>query len=172
MAGAVYGIYKGEQLIDTYTTDKNGQFVTKYYICGDDWSLREIEPSEGYLLDESAYHIGAEAKNYTVEYNSTANDVTEQIIKGKIALIKHTDDGETQLETPEVGAEFEVFLKSAGGYDAAKDSERDYLICDENGFAETKDLPYGIYTVHQVKGWDGRELLADFDVYVAKNGQT
>lgn len=172
LAGAVYGIYKGEQLIDTYTTDKNVQFVTKYYICGDDWSLREIEPSEGYLLDESAHHIGAEAKNYTVEYNSTANDVTEQIIKGKIALIKHTDDGETQLETPEVGAEFEVFLKSAGGYDAAKDSERDTLICDENGFAETKDLPYGIYTVHQVKGWDGCELLADFDVYVAKNGQT
>lgn len=172
LAGAVYGIYKGEQLIDTYTTDKNGQFVTKYYICGDDWSLREIEPSEGYLLDESAHHIGTEAKNYTVEYNSTANDVTEQIIKGKIALIKHTDDGETQLETPEAGAEFEVFLKSAGGYDTAKDSERDTLICDENGYAVTKDLPYGIYTVRQVKGWDGRELLADFDVYVAKNGQT
>ena len=171
LAGAVYGIYKGEQLIDRYTTDANGQFTTKYYICGDDWSVREIAPSEGYLLDESAHHIGAEAKNYTVEYNSTANDVTEQIIKGKIALIKHTDDGETQLETPEVGAEFEVFLKSSGSYDAAKDSERDYLTCDENGFAETKSLPYGIYTVHQVKGWDGRELLPDFDVYIAKDGE-
>ena len=172
LGGAVYGIYKGEQLIDTYTTDANGQFTTKYYVCGDDWSVREIEPSEGYLLDESAHHIGAEAKNYTVEYNSTANDVTEQIVKGKIALIKHTDDGETQLETPEAGAEFSVFLKSAGSYDAAKDTEHDYLTCDENGFAETKDLPYGIYTVHQVKGWDGRELLADFDVYIAKNGHT
>lgn len=92
LAGAVYGIYKGEQLIDTYTTDENGQFVTKYYICGDDWSLREIEPSEGYLLDESVHHIGAEAKNYTVEYNAVASDVGEQIIKGRIALIKHTDD--------------------------------------------------------------------------------
>lgn len=172
LGGAVYGIYKGEQLIDTYTTDANGQFTTKYYVCGDDWSVREIEPSEGYLLDESAHHIGAEAKNYTVEYNSTANDVTEQVIKGNIALIKHTDDGETQLETPEAGAEFSVFLKSAGSYDAAEDSERDYLTCDENGFAQTKDLPYGIYTVHQVKGWDGRELLADFDVYIAKNGHT
>ena len=172
LAGAVYGIFKGEQLIDTYTTDRGGQFTTDYYVCGDDWSLREIEPSEGYLLDESAYHIGAEAKNYTVEYNSTANDVTEQIIKGKIALIKHTDNGDTQLETPETGAEFSVFLKSAGSYDAAKDTERDYLICNENGFAETKDLPYGIYTVHQVKGWDGRELLPDFDVYIAKDGQT
>lgn len=92
LAGATYGIYKGEQLIDTYTTNENGQFVTKYYVCGDDWSLREIEPSEGYLLDESVYHIGAEAKNYTVEYNAIASDVGEQIIKGRIALIKHTDD--------------------------------------------------------------------------------
>lgn len=171
LAGATYGIYKGEQLIDTYTTNENGQFVTKYYVCGDDWSLREIEPSEGYLLDESVYHIGAEAENYTVEYNAIASDVGEQIIKGRIALIKHTDDGDTGLETPEAGAEFEVFLKAAGSYDAAKDTERDYLICDENGFAETKDLPYGIYTVHQVKGWDGRELLPNFDVYIAKNGE-
>ncbi|MCM1296958.1 MAG: SpaA isopeptide-forming pilin-related protein, partial [Muribaculaceae bacterium] len=172
LGGAVYGIFKGEQLIDTYTTDANGQFTTKYYVCGDDWSVREISPSEGYLLDESAHHIGAEAKNYTVEYNSTANDVTEQVIKGNIALIKHTDDGETQLETPEAGAEFEVYLKKSGSYGNAKETERDYLTCDENGFAQTKDLPYGIYTVHQVKGWDGRELLADFDVYIAKDGQT
>ena len=172
LAGAVYGIYKGDQLVDAYTTDANGQFTTKYYVCGDDWTIREITPSEGYLLDSAVYPIGAEAKNYTVEYNTTANDVTEQIIKGRIAIIKHTDDGETQLETPEVGAEFAVFLKAAGSYDSAKASERDYLTCDENGYAATKDLPYGIYTVHQTKGWDGRELLADFDVYIAKDGQT
>ena len=172
LAGAVYGIYKGDQLVDTYTTDANGQFTTKYYVCGDDWTIREITPSEGYLLDSTVYPIGAEAKNYNMEYNTTANDATEQIIKGKIAIIKHTDDGETQLETPEAGAEFAVFLKAAGSHDSAKASERDYLICDENGYAVTKDLPYGIYTVHQTKGWDGRELLADFDVYIAKDGQT
>lgn len=172
LAGAVYGIYKGDQLMDTYTMDANGQFTTKYYVCGDDWTIRESTPSEGYLLDSTVYPIGAEAKNYTVEYNTTANDVTEQIIKGRIAIIKHTDDGETQLETPEAGAEFAVFLKAAGSYDSAKASERDYLTCDENGYAVTKDLPYGIYTVHQTKSWDGRELLADFDVYIAKDGQT
>lgn len=171
LAGAVYGVYKGDQLIDSYTTDEKGQFTTSYYVCGDDWSIREISPSEGYLLDDTSYHVGAEPELYTVEYNLTANDVTEQVIKGKIALIKHTDDGETQLETPEAGAEFAVYLKSAGSYDAAKDTERDYLICDENGFAETKDLPYGIYTVHQVSGWEGRELLPDFDVYIAKDGE-
>ena len=172
LAGAIYGIYKGDQLVDTYTTDANGQFTTKYYVCGDDWTIREITPSEGYLLDSTVYPIGAEAKNYNMEYNTTASDVTEQIIKDKIVIIKHTDDGETQLETPEAGAEFAVFLKAAGSYDSAKASERDYLICDENGYAVTKDLPYGIYTVHQTKSWDGRELLADFDVYIAKDGQT
>ena len=82
LAGAVYGIYKGEELIDTYTTDKNGQFTTDYYICDDDWTIREISPSEGYLLDTTSHKVGAEPELYTVELNSTANDVTEQVIKG------------------------------------------------------------------------------------------
>ena len=172
LAGAVYGIYKGEELIDTYTTDENGQFTTDYYICDDDWTIREISPSEGYLLDTTIHHIGAEPELYTVERNSTANDVTEQIIKGNIAIIKHTDDGETQVETPEEGAEFEIYLKSAGSYENAKESERDYLVCDENGYCQSVDLPYGIYTVHQTVGWPGRELMSDFEVYIAQDGQT
>ena len=171
LAGAVYGIYKGDQLVDTYTTDANGRFTTKYYVCGDDWTIREITPSEGYLLDSSVYPIGAEAKNYAVEYNTTANDVTEQIIKGRIAIIKHTDDGSTKIETPEEGAEFEVYLKAAGSYENAKKTERDILVCDENGFAETKDLPYGEYTVRQTKGWEGKELLEPFNVYISEDGK-
>ena len=172
LAGAVYGIYKGEELIDTYTTDENGQFTTKYYICGDDWSVREISPSEGYLLDETIHHVGAEPELYTIEYNSAANDVNEQVIKGNIAIIKHTDNGETQIETPEEGAVFEVFLKSAGSYGNAKETERDILTCDENGFAQTKDMPYGVYTVKQTSGWEGRELMKPFDVFINKDGQT
>lgn len=172
LSGAVYGIYKGEELIDTYTTDENGQFTTKYYICGDDWSVREISPSEGYLLDETIHHVGAESELYTIEYNSAANDVNEQVIKGNIAIIKHTDNGETQIETPEEGAVFEVFLKSAGSYGNAKETERDILTCDENGFAQTKDMPYGVYTVKQTSGWEGRELMKPFDVFINKDGQT
>ena len=172
LAGAVYGIYKGEELIDTYTTDKNGQFTTKYYVCGNDWTVREISPSEGYLLDRTIHKVGAEPELYTVEFNSTANDVTEQVIKGNIAIIKHTDNGETQIETPETGAAFEVFRKAAGSFDAAKETERDILTCDENGFAQTKDMPYGIYTVRQTSGWEGRELMKPFDVFISKDGQT
>lgn len=172
LVGAVYGIYNDGKLIDKYTTDKNGSFTTSYYVCGDNWTLKEIEPSEGYLLDETEYHIGAEAKKYTLENNSISIGVTEDILKGKIAIIKHTDDGSTKIETPEKGAEFQVYLKSSGSYAKAKESERDNLICDEYGFAETKDLPYGTYTVHQTKGWNGIEFIADFDVFISENNKT
>lgn len=172
LAGAVYGIYNNGKLVDKYTTDKNGSFTTSYYVCGDKWTLKEIEPSEGYLLDETEYHIGVEAKKYTLENNSVSIGVTEDILKGKIAIIKHTDDGSTKIETPEKGAEFQVYLKSSGSYTKAKESERDTLVCDEYGFAETKDLPYGTYTVHQTKGWNGTEFIADFDVFISENNKT
>ena len=172
LGGAVYGIYKGDTLVDEYVTDENGQFTTDEYICDDDWTIREITPSEGYLLDSTIHKVGAEPELYTVEHNLTSNDVVEQVIKGNIAIIKHTDDGETQIETPENGATFEIYLKSSGSYEAAEEDEREVIVCDENGFGQTKDMPYGIYTVHQTSGWEGRELMDDFDVFIAQNGQT
>ena len=172
LAGAVYGIYKGDTLIDEYVTDENGQFTTKEYICDTDWTIREIKPSEGYLLDDTVHAVGADPKLYTVEHNLTSNDVTEEVIKGNIALIKHTDDGDTQIETPEEGATFEIYLKSAGSFEAADADERDTIVCDENGFGQTKDMPYGVYTVYQTSGWEGRELMKDFDVFIAQDEAT
>ena len=123
------------------------------------------------MLNTESLHIGAEPKLYTVEYNQTVLDSLETVQKGKIAIIKHCDDGSTQIETPEIGAEFEVYLKAAGSYSNAKDSERDLLVCNEHGFAQSKDLPYGIYTVKQTKGLEGNELIDAFDVYVSKDGE-
>lgn len=173
LSGAVYGLYKGDELIAQYTTDSNGSFTTDYFVCGTDWTVREISPSEGYLLNDTVYRVGADPRDYNIEYN-TAPDMTvmEQVIKGKISIIKHTDDGETQIETPEKGAEFQVYLKSEGSFVNADKDERDTIVCDEDGFASTKLLPYGVYTVHQTKGWAGRELITDFDVFINKDGKT
>lgn len=173
LGGAVYGLYKGDELIAQYTTDSNGSFTTDYFVCGTDWTVREISPSEGYLLNDTVYRVGADPRDYNIEYN-TAPDMTvmEQVIKGKISIIKHTDNGETQIETPEKGAEFQVYLKSAGSFVNADKDERDTIVCDEDGFASTKLLPYGVYTVHQTKGWDGREKITDFDVFINTDGKT
>lgn len=169
LAGAVYGLYQDGELVDKYVTDENGYFKSKEYICGDNWTIKEITPSEGYLLDDTVYSVGAEAKNYTVEKNTVKMTVKEDVIKGKISIVKHSDDGTTQIETPEQGAEFEVYLKSAGSYEKAKDAEKDYLICDKNGFDETKLMPYGIYVVHQTKGWENTEWMKDFEVIINEN---
>ncbi len=172
LAGAKYGLFKGDELIDTYVTDSNASFTTDYYVCDIDWTLKELESSEGYLLDSTVYKVGADPKLYTVEFNTTENNVTEEVIKGNIAIIKHTDDGSTQIETPEKGAEFQIYLKSAGSFVNADKDERDAIVCDADGFASSKLLPYGVYTVHQTKGWDGREKIKDFDVFINEEGKT
>lgn len=172
LAGAKYGLFKGDKLIDTYITDSNASFTTDYYVCDTDWTLKELESSEGYLVNGTVYKVGADPKLYTVEFNTTENNVTEEVIKGNIAIIKHTDDGSTQIETPEKGAEFQIYLKSAGSFVNADEDERDTIVCDEDGFASSKLLPYGVYTVHQTKGWDGREIIADFDVFINEEGKT
>lgn len=173
LSGAVYGLFKGNDLVAQYTTDQNGSFTTDYYVCGTDWTIKEITPSEGYLLNDTVYKVGADPKDYTVEYNNAPNmTVMEQVIKGKISIIKHTDNGNTQIETPEKGAEFQIYLKSSGSFVNADKDERDTIVCDQDGFASTKLLPYGVYTVHQTKGWDGREKITDFDVFINTDGKT
>ena len=145
-------MYHGDTLVAQYTTQNDGTFTTDYFVCDTNWTLKEIQPSEGYLLDETVYPVGADPQLYTVEYNWTSNTVKEQVKKGKVSIIKHTDDGSTKIETPEKGAEFQLYLKSSGSFVNADPDERDTIICDEDGFASSKLLPYGVYTVHQTKG--------------------
>ena len=326
LAGAQYGLYKDSELVDVYTTDAGGSFMTRYYVCGDDWTIREIEPSTGYLLDETVHEVGASAGLYEVELNTTENHVTEQVVMGNIRLVKHTDDPDPEVygeedaqqavpeeepaaavisedvpadtepvaepvteesapaedlakdtaemtagivepdtadtdgtvsgnsvepadtssdteestdladevetdspeadpsvsgndagepeepageavadagtesaqepepeqpgmtpiapedldvddtagivEKPEAGAVFEIYLQSAGSFDAARESERDILTTDSDGFASSRMLPYGRYTVHQVEGADGKAFVPDFTVFICEDGQT
>lgn len=186
LAGASYGIYNNGELVDTYTTGPDGDFMTRYYVCGDNWTIREIEPSTGYLLNDTVYEVGASPQLYEVELNTAENQVTENVIYGNIQLVKHTDDldpdvsenenteepNEGVIERPEAGAVFEVFLKATGSYDGAKESERDLLTTNSDGFAASKQLPYGHYTVHQTAGEEGKAFIPDFTVFVNENGFT
>lgn len=274
--GALYGMFKGENLLDTYTTANGGKFTTKEYPCGSDYTIREITPSEGYLLDETIYPIGAEPGNFTLENNSIPMTVTEDVILGSITITKHTDkpantdqeeavpqvetpdeksnaaentpdteltenssmeetmdssstpeskestapseeqpaesssvpesqsepvenvdsepeviplaaglkadpsasllktvsNDEVQIEQPEEGAQFQIYLASAGSYENAKETERDLLTTDSYGFARSKDLPYGLYVVHQTKGAQGQKFIPDFSVFISEHGKT
>ena len=171
LAGAVYGVYHGSDLIDQYTTNASGQFTTKEYVCGDNLYIQEISPSSGYLLDTTKYPVGAEPDKYTLEHNQIPIGVKEQAIKGKIQIHKQYETLEG-MPKDEAAAEFQVYLKSAGSYDKAKASERDTIITSASGYAVTKNMPYGTYIVHQTKGGAGREFVDDFEVVISANNQT
>lgn len=171
LQGAVYGLYKDGVLIKEYTTDANGYILTDYYPCENGYYIKEISPSTGYLIDNTAYYIDLYTNEFIVEYNTVSIDCKETVKKSNIMLIKHCDDGSTQIETPEDGAEFEVFLKFSGSYENAKSTERDYLITNKDGIAISKSLPYGLYTVKQIKGKDGYEIMPDFDVFISDNAE-
>ena len=255
LAGAVYGLYQDGKLVASYTTDATGSFISDYFICDSNWTLQEISPSEGYLLDETVYPIPAEPGLYTEELNQIPIGVTEEVIMGRIRLVKHIDaeledtedvgnQAETQIdenaepaddennesvqqvptvsggdvqtdpetdeqqpqeeettestetetdphapvpvppedikasghegliEQPEEGAKFQIYLASAGNYDAAREDERDILTTDADGFAVSKDLPYGRYVVHQIEGMEGQAFVPDFIVYIRTDDQT
>ena len=150
--------------VDKTVKTANGGSITADNLAPGEYTVTEETPEE---------YAEREAQHITVTSGQTATVSFNNILKkGKIAIIKHSDNGGTKIETPEKGAEFEVFLKSAGSYANAKETERDTLVCDKNGFAETKALPYGEYTVKQTKGQSGREHIAPFNVFISEDGET
>lgn len=173
LKGAVYGVYKDGALVDTYTTDEDGFFKTKNYICGDGWTIREISPSQGYLLDKTVYEMDVQPEQQNVDVRHMYYKFQEKVIKGKIEIYKHFGDGNTtDFVIPEENAVFQVYLKSAGSYDNAKSTERSELVTNSYGYAITDDLPYGVYVVEQVSGKEGKELMPPFEVTINDNGRT
>lgn len=173
LAGAVYGLYHGDTLIETCTTDANGQFTTGYYEAGEGWTIREIAPSPGYLLDMTVYPVPATADQLPTIKNDLTLTVKENPILGRFSISKLAVNSAAGTEAPETGATFEVFPKSAGSYEAAAESERDILTCGENGTAQSKLLPYGVYIIRQLSGWEGYVLDTTLhEVNITSDGET
>lgn len=152
LAGAVYGVFRGEELVDTYTTNESGQFTTTDYICGNDWTIRELSPSEGYLLDDTVYPVGAEPQHYTEKYNPIALDVTEQVIRGGVTLTKVDKDyPENKLE----GAVFEVYRDSNRNQELDAEDELLGTMEELGGEYALTGLCYGGYFAKEAQAPEG-----------------
>ena len=173
LESAVYGVYHGSELIDTYTTDADGYILTDYYPCGDDWSIREITPPNGYLLETIGYGLDVSPDQQTEANRTVHVPFTECPIMGRISVTKTAHNSVNDSSLPEDGAVFHVYLKSAGSYDAAEETERDILTTDSNGTATSKELPYGTYIVYQISGWEGYSLdTVHHEVSITEDGTT
>ena len=172
LAGAVYRVsylQDGREVHKDITTNSSGRAVLKDIPIGQ-IKVQEISSPLGYKLDPIVHIYNVAPHEVTsVEFELEPADFTEEVMKGQIALHKQYET----LDEPadEQGAEFDVYLKSAGSFDAAKETERDHITTGADGMATTKDLPYGTYVVHQTKGGNGRQLVADFDVSISEDGK-
>lgn len=172
LAGAVYRVsylQDGREVHKDITTNSSGRAVLKGIPIGQ-IKVQEISSPLGYKLDPIVHIYNVAPHEVTsVEFELEPADFTEEVMKGQIALHKQYETLDDLAE--EQGAEFDVYLKSAGSFDAAKETERDHITTGADGMATTKDLPYGTYVVHQTKGGNGRQLVSDFDVVIAEDGK-
>lgn len=166
LAGAVLGLKSKAtgEVVETMITGAGGAFTSGYHPVGE-YELVEISAPRGYLRRTTPVSV-------TITEGIVTVNIPNTVIKGKTRIAKSTDNGETGIQTPEKGAKIHIWLTSAGSYEAAKPAERDELILDEDGFGETKPLPYGTYTVEQVEGWEGKEFFANFNVVISENNKT
>jgi uncharacterized surface anchored protein len=179
LSGAVFSLIdsNGNEIERLYCG--NNSFVISKEVKLGSYIVREVTPPKGYTLSQKDYPVTIDYAGQEVEINLVATEVKNTVIKGRIQLVKHSDDPDPavdpenpQVQKPLEGIVFEVYLKSAGSYDNAKSTERDLLTTDENGYARTKDLPYGVYVVKEVQGADEHKICAPFDVFISQNDRT
>ena len=171
LAGAVYRVsylVDGQMVCKDITTNSKGVTGLNKIPLGQ-ITVQEITAPIGYKLDPTVHTYNITTLGTGDVYELEPEDFTEDVFKGKIALHKQYETLDDRAE--EQGAEFDVYLKSAGSFDAAKETERDHITTGADGMATTKDLPYGTYVVHQAKGGNGRQLVSDFDVVISEDGK-
>lgn len=185
LSGAVYGLYARNNIVhpDGHTgilytagtlvatfpaTDENRQARLNNLYLGN-YYVKEITPSTGYLLDTKEYDVAVTYEGQDVPNVVRTSTVTEDVIKGNIRLVKHLQEKDpsaaSRPQVPEVGAEFDIILKSSGVTYA-------HIITDADGFAQANMLPYGNYIVRQTKGKEGYSFITDFEVFIRAHERT
>lgn len=185
LSGAVYGLYARNNIVhpDGHTgilytagslvatfppTDANRQARLDNLYLGN-YYVKEITPSTGYLLDTKEYDVAVTYEGQDVPNVVRTSTVTEDVIKGNIRLVKHLQEKDpsaaSRPQVPEVGAEFDIILKSSGVTYA-------HIVTDADGFAQANMLPYGNYIVRQTKGKEGYSFITDFEVFIRAHERT
>ena len=199
LEGATYGLYAREDIVHpdgktgviceqdsqiaTLTTDDNGRafienlYLGKYYI-------KELVPSEGYLLDATEYEVDCSDEGdlvRTVKWSVTSR---EQVIKQPFQIIKAANNGKTDADLLS-GVGFTAYLispltqKADGSYDFShaepvvitEDGQTE-IFTDDRGYARTIPMPYGKYLVRETTTPHNFSPVDDFIVTVSENNPT
>ena len=164
-------IWLGEDWLISGSDGLISDFGGSYTIPIGTITIQETKAPEGYLLNDTVYVAKTDIVNGTVRTTNLPTDdnaAQETPYEGTISIQKFLGGGST-VKTSEPDAEFEIYLTSAGSYDAAPEESRQTITTDANGYAITKRLPYGTYTVHQTKGNNKYYFVDDMEITISEN---
>lgn len=164
-------IWLGEDWLISGSDGLISDFGGSYTIPIGTITIQETKAPEGYLLNDTVYVAKTDIVNGTVRTTNLPTDdnaAQETPYEGTISIQKFLGGGST-VKTSEPDAEFEIYLTSAGSYDAAPEESRQTITTDANGYAISKRLPYGTYTVHQTKGNNKYYFVDDMEITISEN---
>ena len=164
---------KGDTVVDALTTAGDDASAATGELWPGLYEIVEVSPPVGYEPSDAHFFVDArsaasQSETAVVTYEGLKLNIIKQ---GMYAIVKFLGDNEIHddaglIETPEEGAEFELYLKKAGTYGNAREFERDYLVTNRYGYAKTKLLPYGLYVLKQVKGKAGHALKSPVEIFI------
>ena len=164
---------KGDTVVDALTTAGDDASAATGELWPGLYEIIEVSPPVGYEPSDAHFFVDArsaasQSETAVVTYEGLKLNIIRQ---GVYAIVKFLGDNEIHddaglIETPEEGAEFELYLKKAGSYGNAREFERDYLVTNRYGYAKTTLLPYGLYVLKQVKGKEGHALKSPVEIFI------
>ncbi len=164
---------KGDTVVETLTTAGGEASAATGELWPGLYEIVEVSPPVGYEPSDAHFFVDArsaasQSETAVVTYEGLKLNIIRQ---GVYAIVKFLGDNEIHddaglIETPEEGAEFELYLKKAGSYGNAREFERDYLVTNRYGYAKTTLLPYGLYVLKQVKGKAGHALKSPVEIFI------
>lgn len=196
LEGAVYGLYarnaishpdgksgilyQKNALVAKLTTDKDGRAEINNLYLGD-YYIKEIEPPEGYLLDEKEHNVTCNYEGDLVAEIKREAVSEDQVKKQPFQLIKVAGNGETDIPLLE-GAGFTAYLVSSltvkedGTYDfdnatpiVLTEDGKTEMFTDAKGYAVSIPIPYGTYIVRETTTPHNYTPVKDFIVRVTEH---
>ncbi|EOU1476227.1 Cys-Gln thioester bond-forming surface protein [Clostridium perfringens] len=163
LEGAEFTIYdNNKNTVATITTNKDGYAESEPLNYGT-YTMQETKAPKGYLLSNKVWDI-----NITEDGKVYSYDITNDVIKGKLQIVKVDSENE---EKPVEGAGFDVIAVNVNGI--KEGTVVDHVVTDKDGFAYTKDLRYGDYKFHETdtpKGYWKSDK--DYSFSITENGKT
>ncbi|XZI80141.1 SpaA isopeptide-forming pilin-related protein [Clostridium perfringens] len=163
LEGAEFTIFdNNKNTVATITTNKDGYAESEPLNYGT-YTMQETKAPKGYLLSNKVWDI-----NITEDGKVYSYDITNDVIKGKLQIVKVDSENE---EKPVEGAGFDVIAVNVNGI--KEGTVVDHVVTDKNGFAYTKDLRYGDYKFHETdtpKGYWKSDK--DYSFSITENGKT